>query len=318
MSELTHTYFTVISPGVLCTFQDLGRFGQSHLGLTTGGPADKQGYLWANRLLNNPTNSPTLELSFGGLKLLSNTSSTIAVTGANAPLSINGFHKETWQSHRVNAGDEIEIGFATQGCRIYLAVAGGFLIEPQFGSVSTVLREHVGGSNGFSITDNQQLAIPITKKMPLFRLFTDDIPTYSDSLNIKVITGYQHSLFQRYEINKFFSNEYQVTNQCDRMGYRLEGKAIQSNIRKMFSEGICKGSIQIPPDGQPLILSNDRQTIGGYPKIGSVLSLDLDHLMQSTQGHKIHFESISIHLAHNLLHLSVSKYNRINLQQVED
>ncbi|RHW76572.1 biotin-dependent carboxyltransferase [Colwellia sp. RSH04] len=316
---MAQNYFTVATPGILCTYQDLGRFGQGHLGLTTGGPADKSAFIWANKLVKNPINTTALELSFGGLKLIANASTTLTVTGAQAPLTINGCPKELWHSHRVNAGDTIEIGFATLGCRIYLAVAGGFLVAPQFGSVSTVLRESVGGVDGRAIAAKQLLAIaPEKRKTPLLRLSEKDIPTYSESLTLKVITGYQASLFDNYETTKFFANEYQVSSQCDRMGYRLNGAAINSSISKMYSEGICKGAIQIPPDGQPIVLANDRQTIGGYPKIGSVLSLDLNFLMQSNQGSKLSFEPISIHLAHNLLHLAHVKTNQTALVKVAD
>jgi biotin-dependent carboxylase-like uncharacterized protein len=315
-NHIATSHFEVVQPGILTTFQDLGRFGQSHLGLTSGGPADKQAYLWANRLLNNPEHSPVLEINFGGLKLIANRSTTISVTGANAPLTINGDAKESWRSHHVNADDEIEIGYATNGCRSYLAVFEGFLVEPQFNSVATVIREKVGGSNGCAVAAGELLYYKQTSKQTLYALKIKDIPSYTDSLTIQVITGYQHALFERVELAKFFSSEYQVSAQCDRMGYRITGPAIQSGISQLLSEGICKGAIQIPPDGQPIILSVDRQTIGGYPKLGSVLSLDLDLLMQSSQGAKISFEPISIHCAHTMLHLAKAKYKATKLIKV--
>lgn len=316
MSKSSSAYFKVITAGVLCTYQDLGRFKQGHLGLTTGGPADKAAYLWANRLLNNPVNSPVLELSFGGLKLIASDFTTIAITGADAPLTINGQLKETWQSHTIKPDDEIEIGFASQGCRIYLAVAEGFIVKQQFGSASTVLREKMGGLDGSAIKANQCLAFSRTDKRQLYRLKAADIPCYPEKLMLKLVTGYQFPSFSHYETAQLFTNEYQVSGQCDRMGYRLTGPAIKSGITKMFSEGICKGAVQIPPDGQPIVLSNDRQTIGGYPKIGSVLSLDLDNLMQCTRGNQVSFEPISIHCAHNLLHLAHAKYHQTQLLKV--
>jgi biotin-dependent carboxylase-like uncharacterized protein len=312
MNHAATSNFEVVHPGILSTFQDLGRFGQSHLGLTSGGPADKQAYLWANRLLNNHQHCPVLEVNFGGLKLIANTSTTIAITGANALLTINGHAKEMWRSHHVNSDDEIEIGYATEGCRIYLAVFEGFVVEPQFNSVSTVIREKVGGINGCALTAGDLLFYKQTPRQTprqtLYALNTNDIPRYADSLTVQVVTGYQHDLFERVELAKFFSNEYQISAQCDRMGYRINGPAIQSGISQMLSEGICNGAIQIPPDGQPIILSVDRQTIGGYPKLGSVLSLDLDLLMQCTQGAKLNFEPISIHCAHTMLHLAKARY----------
>tara|TARA_R110002153_G_scaffold124543_3_gene270945 strand:+ start:48742 stop:49698 length:957 start_codon:yes stop_codon:yes gene_type:complete len=317
VNNTASSHFEVVHPGILTTFQDLGRFGQSHLGLTSGGPADKQAYLWANRLLNNSENCPVLEVNFGGLKLIAKTSTTIAVTGANAPLTINGQVKETWRSHQVNLDDLIEIGYATEGCRTYLAVFEGFLVTPQFNSVATVIREKVGGTNGSAVAAGELLFYKPTPRQTLYALKAKDIPRYADPLTVQVVTGYQHALFERVELAKFFSNEYQVSAQCDRMGYRINGPAIQSGISQLLSEGICKGAIQIPPDGQPIILSVDRQTIGGYPKLGSVLSLDLDLLMQSSQGAKMHFEPISIHCAHTRLHLAKAKYKETKLIKVD-
>ena len=313
MKHAPKSHFEVVHPGILSTFQDLGRFGQSHLGFTSGGPADKQAYLWANRLLNNPQNSPVLEVNFGGLKLIAKTATTIAVTGAKAPLIINGQTKDTWRSHHVNADDEIKIGYASEGCRSYLAVFEGFLVEPQFNSVATVIREKVGGTSGAALTAGELLFYKPTPRQTLYALGSNDIPRYANSVRIQVVTGYQHALFEPVELAKFFSNEYQVSAQCDRMGYRINGPAIQSGISEMLSEGICNGAIQIPPDGQPIILSVDRQTIGGYPKLGSVLSLDLDLLMQCSRGAKINFEPISIHCAHTLLHLANARYAETKL-----
>ena len=316
MSNTSKSYFEVVNPGILTTFQDLGRFGHSHLGLTSGGPADKQAYLWANRLLDNSEHCPVLEVSFGGLKLVAKTSTTIAVTGANAGLTINGHTKESWQSHHVNSDDEIEIGYASEGCRTYLGVYKGFVLEPQFNSVSTVIREKIGGTNGCALTMGELLFYKQTPRQTLYALNANDIPHYADSLTLQVVTGYQHVLFERVELAKFFSSEYQISSQCDRMGYRTNGPAIQSGISQLLSEGICKGAVQIPPDGQPIILSVDRQTIGGYPKLGSVLSLDLDLLMQCRQGAKIHFEPISIHYAHTLLHLAQVRYTQTKLIKI--
>lgn len=310
------SYFAVVHPGILTTFQDLGRFGQSHLGLTSGGPADMQAYLWANRLLHNPENCPVLEVNFGGLKLIAKAATTIAVTGATAPLTINGDVKETWRSHRINADDEIEIGYASAGCRTYLGVCEGFVVKPQFNSVSTVIREKVGGFNGGPLTAGDVLFYKPTPKQTLYALDTKDIPRYVNSLRLQVVTGYQHALFDPVALAKFFASEYQVSAQCDRMGYRVIGPAVQSGMSQLLSEGICKGAIQIPPDGQPIILSVDRQTIGGYPKLGSVLSLDLDVLMQASQGATIHFEPISIHDARSLLHLAKEKYTETKLIKI--
>ncbi len=309
--------FTVINPGMLCTVQDNGRFKQAHLGITNGGPADKYAYTLANKLLANKENAATLELSFGGLVLQANCHTSIAVTGAKVPFSINGQVKDNWQNYKVAPNDKIEFGYANEGCRVYLAVTDGFKVSPQFGSVSTVVREKIGGLNGDPLKAGQQLTVSKTEARPLLRLCETQIPTYKDEITLRVVTGYQASEFSSVQFNKFYSSVYEVSQQSDRMGYRLVGPSIKSDMSQMYSEGISQGAIQVPPDGQPIVLGNDRQTIGGYPKIGSVLSLDLNRLMQCTAGNKVNFEPISIHLAHNLLLLAKQQLNQAKLIQVQ-
>lgn len=313
---MANSSFNVINPGIHCTLQDLGRFQYANLGITTGGPADKHAFFWANKLVNNNQNSGSLELSHGGLTIQSCTFTTIAVTGANAPLKINDVLKDSWRSHHVQPDDKISIGFANKGCRIYLAVAGGFKVSPQFGSVSTVVREKLGGINGAPICEGAQLPVIENQTRQLYRLAKEHIPLYSNALSLRIITGYQASQFNKIQLNKFFSSQYKVSAQNDRMGYRLTGPSINSNQSTLYSEGICLGAVQIPPDGQPIVLSVDRQTIGGYPKIGSVLSLDLYRLMQCTQEARVTFEPISIELAHNLLQLDKLKSDSTSLIKI--
>lgn len=305
--------FTVVKPGVLTTIQDLGRFQQAHLGITTGGPADKEAFCLANRLLNNPENAPVLEVNFGDIELLANCNTTIAITGAEAKIMINGESQAAWQCHHLSPGDKLSIHFTTKGCRVYIATCGGFIVPRHFGSASTVVREKLGGIDGEAIKVGQQLMVAQPEFRPLIKVHAHHIPKYSNQVNLRVITGYQIALFDRSQVNNFFSSTYEVSAEYDRMGYRLKGPKIHSDISAMYSEGICQGAIQIPPDGQPIVLANDRQTIGGYPKIGSVLSLDLNKLMQCTQGAKVSFEAISIHCAHNLLHLAHSKFSNTSV-----
>jgi len=131
-----------------------------------------------------------------------------------------------------------------------------------------------------------------------------DQPRYQHTLTVRVIPGYQQRQFSRTEQRRFFGSTYRVSERCDRMGYRLDGPAIKCEIEGMLSEGICYGAIQLPPDGQPIVLLNDRQTIGGYPKIGAALSLDAARLTQLTPGSSVHFAPISLHTAHRALHLA--------------
>ncbi len=313
--KLNEQALTIIHPGMLTLVQDLGRYGQAHLGLTSGGPADKLAFLWANRLLGNHANAAMLELTFGGLKLRVNIDSTICVTGAKLAVSINGREQSMWATHRVKAGDEIEFGYTSQGVRAYFAIQGGLLVDKQFSSCSTVVREGLGGIDGAALKSGDTL--PATQNKAQNQscyLAAEDIPQYSNSVLLKVILGYQYQDFSRLQQQRFFSSKYQVSKQWDRMGYRLTGPAIKTEKNKMLSEGIALGAIQIPADGQPIVLMQDRQTIGGYPKIGSVFSNDLSKLAQCGQGATINFEPISIECAHNQLHLEQHRYNSTKIQ----
>ena len=296
--------FNVIAPGVLSLLQDNGRFGQSALGLTTGGPMDALSAAWANRLLANDNNATLIECSVGGVQLCCETQSYIAVTGANLPLSINGRAVEQWAVHQVQAGDVIELGMVTKGLRAYIAVAGGFNVAPQFGSTATVLREGIGGLNGNKLQAGDKLAAQTVNKRQRQRLPARYRPLFNQTLTLRLIEGYQASSFSATERQRFYLNSYQVTPQADRMGYKLKGAAIQCQQTQLLSEGICYGAVQIPPDGQPIVLLNDRQTLGGYPKIGTVLSLDCALLAQAGAGTTVFFTPISPEQAHNALCLA--------------
>ena len=308
--------YTVLAPGVLSLLQDLGRFGQAALGLTTGGPMDPQSAYWANRLLSNPQGSTLIECSVGGLQLKANGSSYIAVTGANAALTINGRAAQAWTTHKVSNGDVIELAMASQGLRCYLAVAGGFDVKPQFGSSSTVLREGVGGLNGNKLQAGDNLPAAQVTSLPRLQLPVQYRPQFNRILTLRLIEGYQAASFASTERQRFYLNSYQVTPQADRMGYKLKGGAIRCQQSQLLSEGICYGAVQIPPDGQPIVLLNDRQTLGGYPKIGSVLSLDCALLSQAGAGVEVYFTPISAEQAHNALCLAKVRTDAISSQLV--
>jgi allophanate hydrolase subunit 2 len=145
---------------------------------------------------------------------------------------------------------------------------------------------------------------------PCLRLAEADRPRYATHVQLRVVPGYQDHSFTRLQQRRFFSGIYTVTDRADRMGYRLQGPVIECALEGILSEGICHGAIQIPADGQPIVLLNDRQTIGGYPKIGSALSLDTAKLAQLMPGSTVGFEPISPYAAHNALHLAASRFLR--------
>jgi biotin-dependent carboxylase-like uncharacterized protein len=294
----------VIQPGILSLLQDRGRFGQHRIGLTTGGPLDGEAFAYCNRLLGNPVGSTAVEISFGGIQLEAGVNTFICVTGAHMPLQINGREKTLWEVHRVVAGDRISLEFAERGCRAYLGVADGFQVEASFNSTATVMREQIGGLRGEKLQAGDTLPCAEVNVRKCHYLPAEHQPRYHDTVTVRVIPGYQQTHFSRLQQRRFFSHGYTVSERSDRMGYRLEGPAIHADIEGILSEGICFGAIQIPADGQPIVLLNDRQTIGGYPKIGSALSLDAARLAQLKPGGCVYFAPISIHGAHNALHLA--------------
>ncbi|SIS43300.1 biotin-dependent carboxyltransferase family protein [Neptunomonas antarctica] len=300
--------FKVVQPGLLTLIQDGGRYGHHRIGLTTGGPLDAHAFKWANRLCENDLNTTALEVSIGGLVLEAQVDTRVAVCGAVMPFKINGQQMPRWCSHRVKAGDKIELGFATSGARAYLAVAGGFEIKQSFSSTSTVTREMIGGLQGQKLQPGDFLPCQSSYSGALWALPESEQPDYSRSPTLRVVLGYQHQAFDRVQQQLFFSSEYTLTSSADRMGFRLAGQAVTSTMSGMLSEGICHGAIQIPADGQPIVLLNDRQTIGGYPKMGSVIALDTAQLSQQLPGAKVCFEEISLELAHNILCLAERRF----------
>ena len=297
----------VIKPGIYSLLQDGGRFGQHRIGLTNGGPLDRCAFRWANLLCENEPNSACIEVTVGGLVLESTIATTLALTGADIPLRINKQPAELWQTQRIQPGDLIELGFARSGNRAYLAVGGGFKANPVFNSVATVPREGLGGLNadGSALRngdilpcDPTDLSTPTLWQLPK-KLRAD----YSQhSAQLRVILGYQHrTAFSDAQKQLFFSSEYSVSQSNDRMGYRLKGPPIKPSIEGIVSEGISLGAIQFPADGQPIALLNDRQTIGGYPKIGSLLSLDIGKLAQLSAGGTVRFEMLDLDQAQSLL-----------------
>ena len=309
--------FLVKHPGVLTLIQDAGRFGAFNIGLTNGGPIDSHAFQWANRLCGNKLEASAIEISVGGLSLIAQVDCTIAVTGANMPLTINHQAKQLWRSLTIKAGDIIELGYASQGVRSYLAVAGGLTIPETFGSTATVCREGIGGLTGNKLNVGDILPCSNIIRKSNLVLSESQRPEYTKEIILHTIPSYQQKHFSSHQQRLFFSSEYLVSKSFDRMGYRLEGKKIQSDLNGILSEGICYGAVQIPADGQPIVLLNDRQTIGGYPKIGAVSSVDCAKLGQLNQGGKVHFEAISMEKAHNYYHLQFSHFNRKKLHKCD-
>lgn len=281
----------ILQSGPLSLLQDLGRFGHQDVGVTPGGPMDSHAFHWANRLLNNAQHSGQIEISMGGFKARFSDACNFSVTGAQAPITLNGTPLKHWSSHYAQPEDIIEIGYATRGVRNYLAIDGGFLVPTTLGSCATVMRDRLGGLQqaGQKLQPGDTLPYRGRHRAVSRSVAQHFIPDYAHCVEIGVLPTYQFERFSASARQRFFSSEYTLTAQSDRMGYRLEGAPINFQSEGFISEGIALGAIQIPSNGQPIILLNDRQTIGGYPKIGCVCAKDLSRLAQSPPGTKIRF-----------------------------
>jgi biotin-dependent carboxylase-like uncharacterized protein len=286
----------VLKAGSLALLQDCGRFGAQGMGLTCGGAMDEHAARWANRLLHNRVNAALLEMTLGNVAFEADVAVQIALTGAECDARINGEPCQNWCSHRLEVGDRLDIGWARSGMRSYLAVAGGFSVTPEFGSVSTVVREGIGGLDGGAVKAGQTLPVAATTPDGVSSRCVPSgyVPDYeAERHRLRLVPGYQHAQFDASLLDAFYAAEYRLMAQSDRMGMRFSGPPLVPPVAGILSEGICFGAVQVPPDGQPIIMMKDRQTLGGYPKIGAVLPLDLFRLSQLRAGTRVYFEPVT-------------------------
>ena len=294
---MTNSIFKVLIPGINTTYQDEGRFGLQHLGVPTGGCMDHQSFLLANELVGNKKKYGVIEFAYQGplLKLIKG-KTKIAITG-NIFFKIINLNNETIngecnRSYDLNEGDSIDILATNKSTYGYMSVEGGFKIESFCNSVSTLSKAGIGANNGNKISlENKIITNTNRKRENNFRASI----LLDNSNTIRVLKGPQYNFFSEKSKILFFSQSYKVSNLTDRMGMRLMGEALENlkntNIR---SEGITKGAIQVPADGQPIILLTDCPTIGGYPKIANIITADYDLLIQKTPGTNIFFKCIDI------------------------
>lgn len=286
----------VLQPGLLSTVQDLGRWGYQEQGMVVAGAMDPISLQIANILVGNPRGEACLEMTLLGPKLEFTIDAVIAMTGADMGAKLNGTPLEGWRQVMVKAGSILEIGTAENGCRTYLAVAGGFDLPSVMGSASTYLRGHLGGFQGRALIKDDLLPLRQSEtqsevKLPWF--FAQ--PLYSRTSQVRVVRGPQAEMFTEEGLATFFGSEYEVTPTSDRMGYRLKGAMVtHQQGSDIISDGIAFGAIQVPADGMPIILMADRQTTGGYAKIGTVISIDLPIVAQSKPGDRLTFVEVSV------------------------
>ena len=300
---MNNYFFEVLRSGINTTFQDKGRFHMQHLGVTPGGCMDLDSFLIGNALVGNSLNEGALEFAYQGplLKLVKG-KTKIAITGNVIFQIIKLNHKiingECNRTYILDEGDQIDILATKKSAYGYMALEGGFNLKSFCKSVSILVRAGIGPNEGKKIKINDKIYIKRNRisKKNFITIFSNN-----DTDTIRVLKGPQFDYFSKESHKDFFSKNYKISNLTDRMGMRLEGTVIKNivstNIR---SEGITKGAIQVPADGQPIILLSDYPTIGGYPKIANVTTADYNLLIQKTPGEKIFFKLIKLHEAEQL------------------
>jgi antagonist of KipI len=281
---------SVVKPGLLTTVQDLGRYGHQASGVPVAGPMDTFSHRLANQLVGNVASAATLEITLIGPELIVEADTTMAITGAHFEVTCDDRAIETGASFAVARGQRIKFGRIVEGARAYVAVAGGVQTEPVLGSRATHLVSKMGGFNGRALALGDRVPIageppprPSRKSAGL------TLPTKGRAL-LRVIPGPQADWFQADALRAIASVSFRISPQSNRMGYRLQGPPlVRVRDEELISEPLGIGAIQVPAAGEPILLMADRQTAGGYPKIGYVISADLPLAGQLKPGDFIEF-----------------------------
>lgn len=288
----------IIDPGFICTVQDLGRSAYQRYGMPLSGAMDAYALAAANILVDNQANTAALEFNAVGPTFETQTDCLIAVTGHGIRLWIEEKEFPTWMSIFIRRGRRIRIEKTHEGTWGYAAFAGGIAVKPVMGSTATYLRAGIGGFEGRTLQDGDilPLGIPdISLTTAAGREFLPKKrPDYTSSPTLRVILGPQDDFFSPDGLQAFLASEYCLTDQSDRMGYRLEGTRIAHRTgADIISDGVVTGAVQVPANGQPIIMMADHQTTGGYAKIATVIRADLPLLAQSPPGTKLRFCRVS-------------------------
>ena len=288
--------FRVLKPGFFTTVQDLGRFGYLKYGVPISGAMDTFSQTVANLLVGNKPEDATLEITLTGPELQALTRTQIAVTGGAISLKINGQKAPMWQTLEVQEGDIISFGKTENGCRVYLSVRGGINVPFVLGSRSTYVRGGFGGINGRPLESGDEIEGFTTSFLMDQYVFPEKlVPEFTGIYNVHVVLGPQADMFSEKGVNVFFSAQYTVTSESDRMGYRLEGPTVEHKAKAdIVSDALLPGAIQVPKSGNPIIVMRDAPTSGGYAKIAVAITSDLSLLGQARPGATVIFSKITL------------------------
>jgi antagonist of KipI len=300
----------VTRPGFLTSVQDLGRTGFRQFGVSTSGAADPFALRVANLLVGNDEGAAGLEITLGGLQLLFEDEPIVAWCGGEFDVQIGSRALPAGHVAHLQSGDELKFGRAQIGCRCWLAISGGIDVPVVLGSRSTDLRANFGGLEGRTLRDGDQLLLGEFQQsetaaaagISSWTAPHDWASPASRHPSLRFIRGVDWNRFNDVTIQRFTQHEFTVSPDSDRMGVRFDGSELKrEDETDLISEAVAPGTIQVPPSGKPILLLGDCQTIGGYPKIAHVITVDLGIAAQLRAGDGVRFVEVSLQDAHRLL-----------------
>ncbi len=290
----------ILDSGLLTTVQDGGRHGWARFGVPPSGPLDAVAFRAANRLVGNLPDAAALEITLVGPVVRLSCESLIAVCGATFDVWVGRLPVPAWHTVYVRAGQCVTFVQRRDGARAYLAVSGGIALAPFLGSQATYLKGSFGGLEGRALRPGDRLPLgPMTLREPVAAAGrawpVEQRPPYTAHPTLRIVWGPQDAAFDNAAQTTLITSDFHITREADRMGVRLEGPAIPCRAAgESISDGVVTGSIQIPPNGQPIVMLADHQTTGGYPKIAAVIQADLPLLAQCLPGDSVRFKAVSL------------------------
>ena len=302
---MSNNFFKILRAGINTTFQDKGRNNLYHIGIPFSGAMDNRNYLLANKLVGNKLDLPVIEFAYQGpLLRFYGDKINIVITG-DVVFKLKQKDKEIdgncYETYQLENEDEINILSTNKSVYGYLAISGRFDLKLQWGSCSINTKANIGSNEGKKLDNEQEIKIVeineniVNKKINYLN---------SKIENIRIMKGTNFDYFSEKGKKDVLEKEFTVSKLSDRMGMRLEGSKIEKIVNtNIKSEGLLKGVIQVPADGNPIIMLSDHGTIGGYPKIAVVASVDYDRLVQISPGSKIKFKEIELSDAETLFKL---------------
>ncbi|WP_310832821.1 biotin-dependent carboxyltransferase family protein [Paenibacillus pedocola] len=323
----------IMKPGLLTTVQDLGRYGYQQYGVIAGGAMDSYALRMANLLVGNDEREAGLEMTVTGPEITFAEPSLISICGGGLSPMLGEYPLPLWRTVYAPKGARLHFGRLSDGCRAYLAVAGGIAVPVQLNSRSTYLRAGIGGHQGRTLRSGDVLPIgtptlrgnlwtemltreqgpeslSVSRWFPAYSL----IPSYPETPVLRVIAGEEFLAFSEESRERFLSELFTILPQSDRMGYRLSGSSL-SLVREqsLISSAVTFGTVQVPAGGNPIILMADRQTTGGYPKLAQVITADLPLLAQAKIGSAVRFRLITLQEAQKQLLQQELELRRLRL-----